>query len=173
MSAKKETATNTAAKQVEDAVAVGKKTVEQAMKASTEGYEQAMSMTKEQVEKASAAFFKGYDEVATLNKQNVEAMVKASDVLTKGAESVGKAYFDFAQASAEASVEATKAMMGAKTVKDLVDIQSDYARTSFDNFMAESTRISEMTVKLANEAFAPIQAQVNATFEKTFKFPAV
>lgn len=173
MSAKKETATHTAAKQVEDAVAVGKKTVEQAMKASTEGYEQAMSMTKEQVEKASAAFFKGYDEVATLNKQNVEAMVKASDVLAKGAESVGKAYFDFAQSSAEASVEATKAMMGAKTVKDMVDIQSDYARTSFDNFMAESTRISEMTVKLANEAFAPIQAQVNAAFEKTFKFPTM
>ena len=173
MSAKKETAASSATKQVEDAVAIGKKTVEQAMKASTEGYEQAISMTKDQVEKASAAFFKGYDEVATLNKQNVEAMVKAGDVLTKGCETVGKAYFDFAQASAEASVEATKAMMGAKTVKDFVDIQSDFARTSFDNFMAESSRLSEMTVKLANEAFAPLQAQVNATFEKTFKFPTM
>ena len=173
MTAKKETATSTAAKQVEDAVAVGKKTVEQAMQASTEGYEQAMSMTKEQVEKASAAFFKGYGEMSSLNKETVDAVVKAGDVLAKGAETVGKAYFDYAQASAEASVEATKALMGAKTVKDMVDIQSEFARTSFDNFMAESTRISELTVKLANDAFAPIQAQVNATFEKTFKFPAL
>lgn len=168
--------TNTAAdatKQIEEAVEVGKKSVEQAMKASTEGYEQAINMTKEQVEKASEAFFKSYDEVSAMNKESVDAFVKAGEVLTKGSESVGKAYFDFAQASAEASVEATKAMMGAKTVKDFFDIQSEFARTSFDNFLSESTRLSEMSVKVANEAFDPLKAQLNGSFEKAFKVPTL
>lgn len=171
MTTKKTNAAETASKQIEDAVEVGKKSVEQAMKASTEGYEQAINVTKEQVEKASAAFFKSYDEAAAISKENVDAFVAAGDVFTKSAETVGKAYFEYAQASAEAGVEATKAMMGAKTVKDFIDIQSDYARTSFDNFLAESTRLSELTVKAANEAFEPLKTQMNTSFEKAFKAP--
>ncbi len=173
MTTKKTNPAADATKQIEDAVEAGKKSVEQAMKASTEGYEQALNMTKEQVEKASAQFFQSYDEAAAMNKESVDAMVKAGEVLTKGAESVGKAYFDFAQSSAEAGVEASKAMITAKTVKDLVDIQSEFARTSFDNFLAESTRLSEMSVKVANEAFEPLKAQFNAGFEKAFKVPAL
>lgn len=173
MSAKKVDATAAATKQIEEAVEVSKKSVEQAMKASTEGYEQAINVTKEQVEKASAAFFKSYDDVAAMNKEGVDAFVKAGEVFTKGAETVGKAYFEFAQASTEASVEATKAMMGAKTVKDFADIQSEYARTSFDKFLAESTRLSEMTVKAANEAFEPLKAQLDTSVEKAFKMPAL
>ncbi len=173
MTTKKTNPAAAASKQIEDAVEAGKKTVEQAMKASTEGYEQALNVTKEQVEKASEAFFKSYDEMSAMNKEGVDAFVKAGEVLTKGAESLGKAYFDFAQASAEASVEATKAMMAAKTVKDFVDIQSDFARTSFDNFLSESTRLSEMSVKVANEAFDPLKAQFNTGFEKAFKVPAL
>ena len=64
-------------------------------------------------------------------------------------------------------------MMAAKTVKDFVDMQSDSARTSFDNFLSESTRLSEISVKVANEAFDPLEAQFDAGFEKAFKVPAL
>jgi len=39
--------------------------------------------------------------------------------------------------------------------------------------VAESTRLSEMNTKLATAAFAPLQAQLNAAFEKGFKFPTL
>ncbi len=108
-----------------------------------------------------------------MNKEGVDAFAKASEVLTKGAERLGKAYFDFVQASAKASVETTKAMMAAKTVKDFVDMQSDFTRTSFDNFLSESTRLSEMSVKVANEAFDLLEAQFDTGFENAFKVPAL
>ena len=172
MTTKKMGAKEAASKQFEDAVEVGKKSVEQAMKASAESYEQAISMTKEQVDKASKAFFKTYDEVTALNKESIDAVVKANEVLTKGAEAVSSAYCEITQASAEAGVEATKAMLGAKTAKEFVEIQADFARTRFDNFFSESTRLSEMSVKVANEAFEPLQKQLNTSFEKAFKAPA-
>ena len=172
MTTKKTNATAEATKQIEEAVEVGKKAAEQAMKASTEGYEQALNMSKEQVEKAREAFLKGYDDVSTMNKESVDAVVKAGKVLTKGSETVGKAYFEFAQASVEASVKSVKAMMGAKTPKDFFDIQSEYARTNFDKFLSQSTRLSEMSVKVTNEAFDPLKDQVNRSFEKAFKVQA-
>ena len=173
MATKKTSETEAATKQIEDVVEVGKKSVEQAMKASTKSYDQAISMTKEQVEKASEVFFKSYDEATALNKDSVDAVVKAGEVLTKGAETFGKAYYEIAQASAEASVEATKALMGAKTAKECVEIQAEFARTSLDNFLSESTRLSEVSVKVANEAFEPLQKQLNTSFEKAFKVPAL
>ena len=173
MTTKKTKAATSSAKQFEDAVKVGNKSVEKAIKASTEGYEQTLNVTKEQVEKASESFFKSYKEMSAMNKEGVDAFVKAGGVLTKGAERLGKAYFDFVQASAEASVETTRAMMALKTVKDFVDMQSDFARTSFDNFLSESTCLSEMSVKVANEAFDPLEAQFDTGFEKAFKVPAL
>ena len=64
-------------------------------------------------------------------------------------------------------------MMGAKTAKEFVEIQAAFARTSLDNFLSESTRLSEVCVKVANEAFEPLQQQINTSFEKAFKVPAL
>jgi len=86
--------------------------------------EAAAKQVEEAVENASAAFFQGYDEATAVNKESIEAFAKAGEVLTKGAEDVGKAYFDIAQASAEAGIEASKALMAAKSIKDVVYIQS-------------------------------------------------
>ena len=162
MTTKKNNSATATCKPIEDAVEAGKKSVEEAL-----------NLTKEQVEKASEAFFKNYDDISVMNKDGVDPFFKAGEVLTKGAESLRKAYFDFVQASAEASVETSKAMMAAKTSKDFVDLQSDFARTSFDNFLSESTRLSEISVKVANEAFDPLKAQFNSGFEKAFKVPAL
>lgn len=145
-------------KPIEEAVAAGKQTVEQAVAA-----------TKEQVEKASTAALKGYDEFATVNKDTMDAYVKASNVVAKGMEDMGKTMFAFAQAQTEANVAAAKKMMAAKTINDFVEIQSDLARSQFDAYVAEGTKVSEMALKVANEAAEPIQVQFNVVVEKVMK----
>ncbi len=126
----------------------------------------------QQFEKAIPAMMKGYDEFTAFNQANLDAFMKASNVLVKGYEDIGKAYFKFAQASAEASAEAAKSMMSAKTLKEVVDLQSGYARSSFDTMVAEGTKLNEMSVKVANEAIQPIQTQFSKTMERVFKAPA-
>mgnify|MGYP003121286187 FL=1 len=59
--------------------------------------------------------------------------------------------------------------MTAKTLNDVVEIQSDLARSQFDAFVAESTKVSEMSLKVANETVEPIQAQFTVVVEKMMK----
>jgi phasin family protein len=159
MTAAKKTVTPTIdTKPIEEAVAAGKQTVEQAVAA-----------TKEQVEKASTAALQGYDEFAAYNKDAMDAYVKAGNVMAKGMEDMGKTVFAFAQTQAEANVAAAKALMSAKTINDVVEIQTNLARDQFDAFVAESTKVSEMGMKVANEAVEPIQAQFNVVVEKVMK----
>ncbi len=133
------------------------------------GYDRVLGATKEQVEKASVQAFKTYEEMSKFSKENLDAYVAASTVLAKGFESVSKAWFAFAQESMENSAQAAKALMGAKTLREAVDLQTDLAKSNFDKFIAESTKLSEMSVKVANEAFEPINARVNVAVEKLLK----
>jgi phasin family protein len=167
------TRTRAAAPKAEDIAAHAKETVETVMKASQEatqkGYEQAMAMTREHMEKANRQLFQGFDEMTKLQKENVDAFVQASTVVARAFEDMGKAYMAYAQAAADMSLATGKAMLGAKTLHEVVDLQNEYAKTSFDSLLAETTKLSELSVKAANEAMEPIQARVNVAMEKMAK----
>lgn len=135
-------------------------------------YDQFFGTAKAQVEKASAQTMKAYEDAAKFNKENLDAFVAASTVYAKGVESVSKTWAAFAQETFEASANVAKAVLGAKTLKEAVEIQADFAKTTFDKFVAEGTKASEATIKVANEALEPINARVNVAVEKLLK-PAV
>ena len=143
------------------------KTAGAAVKATAETYEQVVETTKAQVEKASEAAVRGYDDFASLQKDGVDALIKASEIWAKGAEDLGKAYFAIANEAVESNSAAAKSLLSAKSLKEVVDLQGELARTSFDKSLSEGVRLSELSLKVANEAFQPIQDQFTAAVEKT------
>jgi len=158
---------------VETAFAANQETMETVFKAgsqaATKGYEQAIALAQEQVEKASETIFKRYDEIAGLGKDNVDAYVRSTTALTKGIESLNKELMSIAQSAVEANVATTKALFGATTLRELVDLQTEFSRSRFDSAVAESAKLTEMTMALANDAIEPIQISMNATVEKFMK----
>ena len=141
-----------------------------APKASVEAPElnQAADTAREQVVEP-AATATGYDDFTAIQKACIDALVSAGDVLAKGAEDLGKEYFAFAQAAANANAEAARAMLSAKSLEEIVGLQGAYAQSALDKSLAETTKISELSVKIGNEAIQPIQAQFNAAIEKAIK----
>jgi phasin family protein len=133
------------------------------------GFEDYMGQAKEQVEKAQAQTTKAVADMAAFSKENVDAFVVASTLYAKGFENVGKAWYALTQETVEASAAVAKALLGAKTLKEAVDLQTDFAKTTFDKYVAESTKLSEMSIKVANEAIQPINARVNVAVEKLLK----
>lgn len=133
---------------------------------------QAVAYTKEKVEKMSKQVFATFEDVVGFQKENVEAFVASSTILTKGFEALSKEIAAFTQAQYEQSVATTKALFAVKSVKELVDLQTEFAKSSFDAIVAEATKVSEAGIKVANEAAEPITARVNATVEKLSKLKA-
>src|SRR3546814_16778508 len=93
MTTKKSTAS---AAQVDAAVSASQETIEQITKigqeAAQKNLEQAIAMTKENVEKASQSLFNGYGQFNTLAQGNYEALTPSFGILSKGFESVSKAW---------------------------------------------------------------------------------
>jgi phasin family protein len=132
-------------------------------------YEKLFGSTKEQVEKASATAFKTYEDISKFSKENLDAYVAAGTTVAKGFETIGRAWVSFAQETFDASAQVAKALLTAKTLREAVDVQTDFAKTTFDKLVSEGTKVSEISVKVTNEAAEPINARFNATIEKFLK----
>lgn len=172
----KQTAT-LGAETVEKAVKAGKETFDKATQAGTDalntGYAQALAMTKEQVNAYFPSAANGFDDIAGFGKDNLDAAFKFGSVAAKGFEAIGKELMEFNRMALEANMERATALLGCKTVEDLVEVQSDIARGNFDEFVAQGTKITEISVKVANEAVEPISVRVNDTVEKFVKAAAL
>jgi|SRR5690348_6565733 len=116
-----------------------------------------------------AELFTGYDELADLGRENFAAVLRANAAFTEGMEAIGKEVVAYARNSLETAAEAATALLAAKTLDDVVQLNSDFAKASFDRMIAGSTKLSEMGVKVASEALAPIGDRVEATFQKLAK----
>lgn len=122
------------------------------------------------VEKPAAGKTAGnYDDFAAVQKDGVDAFVKAGELMAKGTEELTRTCFGLCQEAAAANADAVAAMLAAKSLDELVGLQNELARKAFDRSVAESTRLSEMSLKLANEAFEPIQTQLTVAVEKALK----
>ncbi|MGE5767051.1 MAG: phasin family protein, partial [Bacteroidota bacterium] len=156
-----------------ETVAAAQETIETVMKAGSQaaakGYEQAFALAQEQVEKAQQTLFKRYDEAASFGKDNVDACVQSGTLFAKGVESLSKELMTLAQSTAEANVATAQALFGARTLREVIDLQTEFSRTRFDSLVAESAKLTEFGIALAHETVEPIQARLNATVEKLIK----
>ncbi len=62
-------------------------------------------------------------------------------------------------------MSAFKAMTSVKSVKEALELQTSFARASMEKAVSESGKLTEHSLKLAEQAFAPISARVNAAVE--------
>lgn len=132
-------------------------------------FEQTTSAAKEQVEKLSAQLLKLSADLQALNKGNVEALIQSSSIASEGAGELTREMTAYAQASFDKSVSTGKALLAAKSLKEVIDLQNDYVKTSFDAFAAEATRLQDLTTRVTSAAFAPLNARLNATVETLTK----
>jgi len=165
-----------AASQVEAVAPVVKETVETVVKAGADvaakGVEKATTMGQEQIAaavKAGGQVFKTYEDAVAYNKENVDAFVQANNIMAKGMQDMNKVLFAMAQKNVEETVDLTKKMFGCKSVDDMVKLQSSLLKTNYAKAFDESRKISDMAVKLAEEAAAPIAGRVTVVVEKVTK----
>jgi len=168
-----------AVKQIEEAVAVHKETIESVVKAgadaASQSVDKAVSLTKEHVDaaaKAHSAAFQGYEDILSFSKDNIDALVKSSTILARGLQDLSKSIVSLTQAQIDESVAASKALATAKTLKEVIDLSSSLAKTNFDKLVSESTKLQQLTTKLAEEASAPINSRVEAAVARVTKTAA-
>ncbi len=157
----KSTTTEAAAKGFEQTVAGLKDGMAQA----TVGIEQTQAKLKEGMEKA----MKTAEELVTFGQGNIEALTKSSQIWATGVQELSKQVAATAQASFEETVSVFKSLGTVKSLKEAIDLQSNLARGALEKAMSESGKLTDASLKLTEQALAPITARVNLAVEKFAK----
>lgn len=131
--------------------------MKEGMEKASKGLETSQMKMKEGVEKA----MKTAEEIIAFSQGNIEAMMKSSQIYASGFQDISKKFAESNKAALEESVAFTKSLLGVKTVKEAVDLQSGFARTSIEKLVAETSKVTDASVKLAEEALAPITARLS------------
>ena len=140
------------------------KTAEKTMEAA-EGMESVMKNGADALKSGFEKAVTGYDHFLGYGKETVEAYAKAANVAAKGAESLHNEIFAYSKQSMEDTIAATKALMASKSVHEAFELQTDFAKTQFDGYVAQLTKLGEIYVATAKDSFAPIQGRVQAWVE--------
>jgi phasin family protein len=127
----------------------------------TAGFEQAQVQVKEGMQRA----MKTAEQMTAFSQGNFEAMVKSSQILATGFSDMSKLMAASARANMDETMATFKAMTTVKSVKEAMELQTGFARTAMEKAVAESTKLTEHSLKLAEQAMAPISARVNAAVE--------
>src|SRR5688572_12238917 len=105
---------------------------------------------------ANKQFDKLTQNAAVLGQDQMDALAKSTSIFQKGMEDIIKVASQIAQEAGEKNAAAAKALLACKTLNEFADTQSKLAQSSYDQFMTNATKLSEMSVKVCTDTFAPI-----------------
>ncbi len=110
-------------------------------------------------------------DMMTFSQGNFEAFVKASQIWTTGLQDLGKTLAQSAREQMDQSVSGWKSLSGVKSLKEAMDIQGGMARSSMEKAVSETSKLTDASIKLAEQAIAPIAARVTLATEKFGRVP--
>jgi len=100
---------------------------------------------------------KNFDEVQKLGKDNVEATMRSFGVASKGLQAIAAEVTNYSKKSFEDGTAAVERLMGAKTLENAIEVQSEYAKTAYEGFVAQATKLGELYSDIAKEAYKPFE----------------
>ena len=117
---------------------------------------------KDAVEKSLASL----NEVNAHSKKNLEAVIASVTASTKGAEALGAQAMAYSKKAVESQVAAAKSLSGAKSIQEVVELQTNYAKSAFEAYVAEFTKMSEIMSASVKDSVKPLNERVTAAVER-------
>jgi phasin family protein len=117
---------------------------------------------KDAMEKTLAAI----NDANAYSRENLEAVIASATAAAKGAETLSTQAAAFAKKSVEDQVAAAKSLASAKSVQEVVELQTTFARTALETYLAELNRWGETVTASMKDSVQPLNARMTATVER-------
>ena len=106
------------------------------------------------------------EEFQRMGKDGFDASVQSLGEVNKGFQAIAATVADYSKRAFEDGTRALEQLIGAKSFEQAFEIQSQYAKKAFDAYLAQSTKLGEMYVDLARNAYRPVEHAAAKTAKK-------
>jgi phasin family protein len=97
------------------------------------------------------------EEYQRLSKEGFDAAARSFGEMNKGFQALAAEMTDYSKRTFEDVFRAWEQLLGARSMDRAFEIQSQYAKKAYDNYVAEVSKLGEMCVSLARDAYKPVE----------------
>ena len=101
-----------------------------------------------------------YEDFSKYGKEFADTGLKSFASLSKGAQAIATEAGEYTKKSFEAGSAAVEKMFSAKSLEKAIEIQSAYAKSAYETFVAEATKMGELYTDLAKETYKPLEGMI-------------
>src|SRR6266704_690802 len=94
------------------------------------------------------------EDIQNYGKEHLESVAASASNLQSGVQAIATAYGDYAKKSFD------EKLSGVKSMDKVVEAQTEFARSAYETFVAESQKIAGLYTDLAKQTFKPYEGLV-------------
>ncbi len=102
-----------------------------------------------------------FEEFQKFGKDQLDATTSAAASLAKGFQTIAAETTDYSKRTIEDNSAFFEKLIGAKSLDNAIQIQSEYAKSAYEGFVAQATKMGELYSSLAKEAFRPWESAIS------------
>ena len=121
---------------------------------------------RELTEKSVSQARDAYAKMRTAAEDATDLVQGTIETAREGAFALGIKAVDAAKSNSDASFALFRDLFGAKTLSDVIELQSAFARNQFEAVTAQFKEFQELTAKLVTDTAKPVTERVEKTFKE-------
>ncbi|NWG25794.1 MAG: phasin [Pseudorhodoplanes sp.] len=121
---------------------------------------------REVAEKSVAQAKETWDKMKAASEEATEIMEETYTTASKGASDYGLKVIDTTRANVNAAFDFASALMGAKSISEIIELSTSHARSSFDTMSAQTKELAALAQKVATDAVEPMKTGMTSAFKK-------
>ncbi|HET7850955.1 MAG TPA: phasin family protein [Pseudolabrys sp.] len=106
---------------------------------------------------------KNFEDFQQASKENVDVALKSWGALSKGTQAIAVEVADYSKKAFEDGTAALEKLFGVKSLEKAIEVQTNYAKTAYEGFVAEATKLGELYTDLAKETYKPFESLLAKT----------
>ena len=101
-----------------------------------------------------------YEDASKMTKEAMDNALRSMSAVTKGFQQIAAETSEFSKRSCEQQTAMIEQLMQTRTLDKSLELQSEYARTAYQNWVGQTTRMGELYADIAKEAYRPFERVV-------------
>jgi hypothetical protein len=103
---------------------------------------------------------KNFDDLQQVGKENVDVALKSFGALSKSAQAIAVEVADYQKKAFEDSTAALEKLFGVKSFDKAIEVQTEFAKTAYEGFVAKANKIGEIYADLAKQTYKPFETML-------------
>ena len=100
------------------------------------------------------------EDIQQYGKEQIETVVASATTLQNGLHAIASAYGDYTKKSFEDTRSFVEKLSGVHSLDKAIEVQTEYAKSAYETFVAESQKIAGLYTDLAKQTFKPLEGIV-------------